>query len=48
MNADSRQDQGALTMPKRAMMAAMMRREARNEDDIMVGYFRDGKLCDEL
>jgi hypothetical protein len=41
MNADSRQDQGALlTMPKRAMMAAMMR-EARNEDDIMVGYFRD-------
>jgi hypothetical protein len=25
-------------MPKRLMMAAMMRREARNEDDIMVGY----------
>jgi hypothetical protein len=48
MNADSRQDQGALTMPKRAMMAAMMRREARNSDDIMVGYFWDGKRCDEL
>jgi hypothetical protein len=35
-------------MPKRPKMAAMRRREARNEDDIMVGYFRDGKRCDEL
>jgi hypothetical protein len=41
-------DRGALTMPKRPKMAAMRRREARNEDDIMVGYFRDGKRCDEL
>jgi hypothetical protein len=38
MNADSREDQGELTMPKRPMMAAMMRRGARNEDDIMIGY----------
>jgi hypothetical protein len=39
MNADSRQDWGALTMPKRPTMAAMMRRRgARNKDNILVGY----------
>jgi hypothetical protein len=47
MNADLLY-QGALTMPKRPKMAAMMRREARHEDDIMVGYFRmnDAMNCD--
>jgi hypothetical protein len=39
MNADSREDQGKLTMPKRPMMTAMRRREARNEDDIMLAIF---------
>jgi hypothetical protein len=31
-------------MPKRPKMAAMRRREARDSDDIMVGYFRDGTM----
>jgi hypothetical protein len=35
-------------MLKRPKMAAMRRRGARISDDIMVGYFRDGKRCDEL
>jgi hypothetical protein len=40
MNAESREDQGELTMSKRPiiMMAAMRRREARNEEDFMVDY----------
>jgi hypothetical protein len=47
MNADSREDQGELTMSKRPiiMMAAMRRRGARNEDDIMIGYLGNDDLC---
>jgi hypothetical protein len=43
MNAESREDQGELTMSKRPiiMMAAMRRREARNEEDFMVDYLLD-------
>jgi hypothetical protein len=36
-----------LTMSKEPTMAAMGRRKAGNEDDIMVGYFRVER-CNEL